>query len=246
MIGQKFVAWDQWYLPYPGGKVRQPKLLRMMKWYKMVKPCCFTLNESDGNRYVSQIPYDTAAKSSAGSQKPCHCSNQHGGIFKFLAQFGSCWDGLRLSFLKFKKNISWRRPHWKQAGPCFWHGERFQNFRKTYCSEDNFWNLLPMPNGHLIKTPVEIIINVLNRSEQMAQHFNPGLTSADGLGVLSRAYLHQHCYYLDIAPWIKNLLKIDLSIFDVVQSLQTARWNLQQTCMIQVSGQVSNRWSMCQ
>ena len=32
----------------------------------MVKPFCFTLNESGGNSSVRQIPNDTAAKSSAG------------------------------------------------------------------------------------------------------------------------------------------------------------------------------------
>ena len=45
--GQKFVAWNQWHLPHPGGKVKQPKILRMNKWYQMAKPCCFTLNESE-------------------------------------------------------------------------------------------------------------------------------------------------------------------------------------------------------
>ena len=45
--------------------MRQPKLLRMIKWYKMAKPCCFTLNESDGNSSVCSIPNDAAAKSSA-------------------------------------------------------------------------------------------------------------------------------------------------------------------------------------
>ena len=38
-----------------------------------------------------------------GGPKPCHCSNQRGGIFKCRAQLGSCWDGLRLSFLNFKR-----------------------------------------------------------------------------------------------------------------------------------------------
>ena len=46
--------------------MRQPKLLRMIKLYKMAKPCCFTLNESDGNSSVCSIPNDAAAKSSAG------------------------------------------------------------------------------------------------------------------------------------------------------------------------------------
>ena len=112
--GQKIVVWNQWHRPDPGGKVRQPKLLRMIKWYKMAQPCCNawckmaqpccnTLNQFDGNSSVRRIPNEQQQKIRQGGQKPCHCSNQRGGILKSWAQLGSCWDGLRLSFLNFKR-----------------------------------------------------------------------------------------------------------------------------------------------
>ena len=98
--GPKFVAWNQWHQPHPGGKVKQPKLLRMIKWYKMAKPCCFTLNESDGNSSVFPISIDAAAKSSAGGPKPRHCSNQRGGIFKCRAQLRFSLRWTEIVFLK--------------------------------------------------------------------------------------------------------------------------------------------------
>ena len=73
--------------------MKHPKLLRMIKLYKMAKPCCFTLNQSDRNSSVFPISNDAAAKSSAGCQKPSHCSNQCGGIFKCRTQlrFSLTW-----------------------------------------------------------------------------------------------------------------------------------------------------------
>ena len=99
--GKKFVAWNHWHQPHPGpgGKVRQSKLLRMIKWCKMAKPCCnlMEIDLSVGFLMSQQ------QKVWQGGPKPCHCSNQRGGIFKCRAQLGSCWDGLRLSFLNFKR-----------------------------------------------------------------------------------------------------------------------------------------------
>ena len=60
--GQKFVAWNQRHRRHPGGKVRQPKLLRMIKWYKMAQPCCNTLNQFDGNSSVRRIPNEQQQK----------------------------------------------------------------------------------------------------------------------------------------------------------------------------------------
>ena len=100
--GQKFVAWNQRHRRHPGGKVRQPKLLRTIKSYKMAQPCCNTLNQFDGNSSVRRIPNEQQQKVWQGCQKPCHCLNQRGGIFKSRAQLGSRWDGLRLCFKYFK------------------------------------------------------------------------------------------------------------------------------------------------
>ena len=66
----------------------QQKLLRMIKWCKMAQLCCYTLNQSDGNRSVSRISNDTAGKVQQCGPKPCYCSNQSGGIFKCQAQLG--------------------------------------------------------------------------------------------------------------------------------------------------------------
>ena len=50
--------------------MRQPKLLRMIKLYKMTQPCCYTLNQSDGNSSVTTsvrpISDDAAGTSWAG------------------------------------------------------------------------------------------------------------------------------------------------------------------------------------
>ena len=96
-----FVAWSQQHQRHPGEKVRQPKLLRMIKWYKMAQPYCYTLNHSDGNSSVFPISNDAAAKSSAGGQKPSHCSNQHGCIFKCRAQLRYSLRWTEIVFLKF-------------------------------------------------------------------------------------------------------------------------------------------------
>ena len=128
----------------------------------MAKPCCFTLrlNESDGNSSVRRISNDLAAKVRQGDPKPCHCWNQRGGIFKYRAQLGSSWDGLRLSFLIFQtlKNISWRRLHWKRYK--LGHPARMAGF-KTYCYEDKFWNLEPMPTRQDISSLSPFIFTIL-------------------------------------------------------------------------------------
>ena len=101
--GQKIVVWNQWHRPDPGGKVRQPKLLRMIKWYKMAKPCCFTLNESDGNSSVCSIPNDAAAKSSAGRAEALPLFESAWWHFQMSGPVGVLLRWTEIEFFKFKR-----------------------------------------------------------------------------------------------------------------------------------------------
>ena len=61
-----------------------------------------------------------------GGPKPCHCSNQRGGIFKCRAQLGSCWDGPRLN-LKSQSPILF-----KIEGTVLWGSRSFSTFDLSY------------------------------------------------------------------------------------------------------------------
>ena len=94
---QKFVASSQRYWRHPGEKVRQPKLLRMIKWCKMAQLCCYTLNQSDGNSSVRLISCDAAGKVQQVGPKRRHCQTRVVAFSNVRPSWGSCWDGLRLS-----------------------------------------------------------------------------------------------------------------------------------------------------
>ena len=103
-----------------------------------------------------------------GGPKPCHCSNQRGGIFKCRAQLGSRWDGLRLSFLNFKR----RRPHWNRYK--LGQALRMAVCLETHGHEDKFWNLGPMPS-------VEKSVKMVEKKNTMVRNLRQGLFNKNTL-----------------------------------------------------------------
>ena len=104
--------------------MRQPKLLRTIRLYKMVKPFCFTLNESDGNSSVRQIPNDTAA----GHPEALPLFESAWWHFQMGGPVGVLLRWTEIEFFKFKKNTSWRLlQNYKLGHPALAHGSRFQN-----------------------------------------------------------------------------------------------------------------------
>ena len=89
----KFVAWCQLHQCHPIQDVRQPRLLRMTKWY--------TLNQwSDGNHFVCWISNDTAAKKFC---RQCRGAGSHAivQIGRCQAQLWSLLRWIKIVFLKF-------------------------------------------------------------------------------------------------------------------------------------------------
>ena len=103
----KFATWSQRHWHHPGVKVRQPKLLRMIDWYKMVQPCCYILNQFDGNSSVCQISNEAAAKSSTFLPEAKPLFKSEWAFSNVGLCWGSCWDGLRIwdCILKFSKEF---------------------------------------------------------------------------------------------------------------------------------------------
>ena len=67
----------------------------------MAKPCCFTLNESDGKSSVRRIPNDTAAKSSAGLPEALPLFESAWWHFQILGPVGVLLRWTEVEFLKF-------------------------------------------------------------------------------------------------------------------------------------------------
>ena len=69
----------------------------------MAKPCCFTLNESDGNSSVCSIPNDAAAKSSAGRAEALPLFESAWWHFQMSGPVGALLRWTEIEFFKFKR-----------------------------------------------------------------------------------------------------------------------------------------------
>ena len=69
----------------------------------MAKPCCFTLNESDGNRTVCLIPNVAAAKSLAGWPEALILFESVWWHFQMSGPVGVLLRWTEIEFLNFKR-----------------------------------------------------------------------------------------------------------------------------------------------